>query len=204
MRPPGLILAGGRSSRMGENKALLQLGPDSILGHVVRRLAPQVSALAINAAEPVPGFQSCTHLADSLAGQLGPLAGILTGMRHYAARHPGNSHFATAPCDSPYLPTDLVPRLTTACIGAETIVIAASLQRRHPVFGLWPVALADDLEHWLLDGDNRRINAFLDRHQLVIADFQPLQTRHGSLDPFFNINTPDELAHAAAFAEILA
>lgn len=204
MRPPGLILAGGRSSRMGENKALLQLGRDSILGHVVQRLTPQVSALAINAADPVPGFQTCTHLADSLAGQIGPLAGILTGMRHYSAHHPGASHFASAPCDSPYLPTDLVSRLAEACVGAETIVIATSLQRRHPVFGLWPVALADDLERWLLDGDNRRINAFLDRHHLVTVDFQLRQTRHGSLDPFFNINTPEELAQAAAFAEILA
>lgn len=204
MRPPGLILAGGRSSRMGENKAQLQLGRDSILGHVVRRLGPQVSELAINAADPVPGLDTYTHVADSLDGQLGPLAGILTGMRHYSAHQPEASHFASAPCDSPFLPTDLVSRLTAACSTAETIVIATSLERHHPVFGLWPVALAEGLERWLLKGDNRRIGAFLDHHHLVTVDFQPLQTRYGSLDPFFNINTPEELAHASTFAEILA
>lgn len=204
MRPPGLILAGGRSSRMGKNKAQLQLGRDSILGHVVRRLAPQVSKLAINSADPFPGLDTYIHVADSLAGQLGPLAGILTGMRHYLAIEPETSHFASAPCDSPFLPLDLVSQLTAACISSETIVIATSLERRHPVFGLWPVALAEDLERWLLNGDNRRIGAFLDRHHLVTVDFPPLQTRYGSLDPFFNINTPEELAHASTFAEILA
>ncbi len=204
MRPPGLILAGGKSSRMGANKALLGLGQDSILGHVLRRFDPQVSPLAINAAELLPGFEAYPYLEDIAGGQLGPLAGILTGMRHYAGRRPEISHFASAPCDSPFLPLDLVSRLTAACSGAETIVIAGSLERRHPVFGLWPLSLADDLERWLVTDGNRRINAFLDRHHTVTVNFPQLQTERGALDPFFNINTPEELAHASAFVESLA
>ncbi|WP_313601048.1 molybdenum cofactor guanylyltransferase MobA [Rhizobium sp.] len=203
MRPPGLILAGGRSSRMGANKALLPLGDKSVLGHVIRRLAPQVSDLAVNANAPFPGFENYRYLADDLAGQLGPLAGILTGMRHYSRQHSEASHFASAPCDSPFLPSDLVPQLSAVCPDPETIVIATSLERRHPVFGLWPIALAEDLEHWLTDSDNRRINAFLNRHRTVTVDFPSLQTRRGMLDPFFNINTPEELTQAAAFTEIL-
>ncbi len=203
MLSPGLIIAGGRSSRMGANKALLQLGNDSILEHVVRRLTPQVSTLAINAAVPFAGFEAHLYLEDIADGQLGPLAGILTGMRHYSRQRPENSHFASVPCDSPFLPLDLVSRLTDACLDSETIVIASSLERRHPVFGLWPVSLADDLQRWLVDDGNRRINAFLDRHHTVTVEFPAIQTRHGALDPFFNINTPEELAEAAAFAESL-
>lgn len=204
MRVPGLILAGGRSSRMGANKALLDLGKTSILGHVVRRITPQVSTLAVNAPAPLPGFELHGHLEDIAGGQLGPLAGILTGMRHYASQRPGASHFVSVPCDSPFLPLDLVPRLIAANPDPETIVIATSLDRRHPVFGLWPVTLADDLEQWLTGENNRRIYAFLDRHPTVTVDFQPFQTAHGALDPFLNINTPEEFAHAAAFAEILS
>jgi molybdopterin-guanine dinucleotide biosynthesis protein A len=203
MRPPGLILAGGRSSRMGANKALLPLGDKSVLAHVIRRLAPQVSDLAVNANAPFPGFESYRYLADDLAGQLGPLAGILTGMRHYSRRLAEVSHFASVPCDSPFLPLDLVLQFSAACSDPETIVIATSLERRHPVFGLWPIALAEDLEHWLIDNDNRRINGFLSRHRMVTIDFPSLQTRRGLLDPFFNINTPEELTQAAAFTEIL-
>ncbi len=203
MRPPGLILAGGRSSRMGENKALLRLGHDTILGHIVRRLSPQGSTLAINSAVSFSGFETFHYLEDRPGRQLGPLAGILTGMRHFSAQPSEPSHFASAPCDSPFLPLDLVPQLTAACPDPETIVIATSLDRRHPVFGLWPVALADDLEQWLVDDGNRRIKAFLDRHRTVTVDFQPLHTRNGALDPFYNINTPEELAHVATFAESL-
>lgn len=204
MRPPGLILAGGKSSRMGQNKALLRLGQNSILGHVMKRFAPQVSTLAINATAPFPGFERQNTLPDSAAGQLGPLAGILTGMHYYSAQQPKTSHFASAPCDSPFLPLDLVSELSVACPGHETIVVATSLERRHPVFALWPISLAEDLEHWLANDGNRRINAFLDRHHTVTVDFKPRQTDHGALDPFFNINTREDLTQAEIFAESLA
>jgi molybdopterin-guanine dinucleotide biosynthesis protein A len=202
--PPGFILAGGRSSRMGSNKALLTLGTKSVLAHVVERLSPQVSEIAINAPAAFPGFETLDYIEDRASGQLGPLAGILTGMRHHATRAPDISHFLTVPCDSPFLPMDLAARLTAAADGPQTIVIASSLGRRHPVFGLWPVTLADDLEQWLIGDDNRRINAFLDHQRTVTVDFVPSETEAGRLDPFLNINTPEDLAHAQAFAETLA
>ncbi|AYD01091.1 molybdenum cofactor guanylyltransferase MobA [Neorhizobium sp. NCHU2750] len=198
--PPGLILAGGRSSRMGANKALLPLNGKAVLRHVVDRLTPQVTSVSVNSSAAFPGFESLPVIEDSVAGQLGPLAGILTGMRHYAEA----SHYLTVPCDSPFFPKDLAERLIAACDSKEAIVIASSLGRRHPVFGLWPTALADDLEHSLVVEDNRRINAFLDRHHTVAVDFSPLQTGAGELDPFLNINTPEELTDAQAFAEALA
>jgi len=201
--PPGFILAGGKSSRMGTNKALLTLGDKSVLSHVVERLRPQVSQIAINAPAPIAGFETFALVEDAYSGQLGPLAGILTGMRHHARHHPDHTHFVTVPCDTPFFPKDLALRLA-ACNSPQTIVIASSLERRHPVFGLWPVALADDLERWLICDDNRRINAFLNHHQAVTVDFETVQSNAGQLDPFLNINTPEDLAQAKIFAETLA
>lgn len=199
--PPGLILAGGKSSRMGTNKALLGLGGRPVLAHVARRLAPQVSTLTINAGADLAGFDEIARIEDAVAGQLGPLAGILTGMKHVAARH---GFLVTAPCDSPFLPLDLVARLAEAAIDEETIVVASSFGRSHPVFALWPSGLADDLQDWLAVDDNRRINAFIRRHRSETVEFPAIRTTRGELDPFFNINTPDDLAEAGAFVEVLA
>lgn len=201
--PPGLVLAGGRSSRMGTDKATLALGQRTILSHVIRRLQPQVSDVSINAAHLMTGFESLPLVADTLSGQLGPLAGILGGMRHYGEKASAAGHFLTVPCDSPFLPLDLADGLLKADSEAETIVVATSIGRSHPVFALWPLALADDLEAWLADDGNRRITAFLSRHRTVMVDFPTVETEAGTLDPFLNINTPDDLAHAALFSEVL-
>lgn len=202
--PPGLILAGGKSSRMGANKALLPLGDKPVIAHVVERLAPQVSAIAVNAPLPLPGYEDMTLVRDMTEDQLGPLAGILTGMLYHRKQYPEASHFLSAPCDSPFLPENLASSLSAACDTSQTIVIASSFGRRHPVFGLWPVSLAGDLQQWLIADQNRRINAFLDHHHVVTVEFPPLETNTGSLDPFLNINTPEDLEYAQAFAETLS
>jgi molybdopterin-guanine dinucleotide biosynthesis protein A len=83
--------------------------------------------------------------------------------------------------------------------GNDAIVIAASSGHVHPVIGLWPVAIANDLERWLADDNNRRIRSFLARHSTLGVSFSPLESATASIDPFYNINTPDELATAEAF-----
>lgn len=195
--PPGVILAGGRSSRMGTDKAQLSLGGDTILGHVLRRLTPQVRSVALNASADFPNPLGLRLVPDTLPGQLGPLTGILAAMQ--SQKDAAASHVLTVPCDSPFLPLDLAARLQREVTGAEVIAVAASDNRTHPVFALWPVALADDLEAWLRNPDNRRINAFLRRHRVETVEFPLLQTQSGSLDPFLNINTPDDLAEAQTF-----
>jgi molybdopterin-guanine dinucleotide biosynthesis protein A len=204
MHPPAIILAGGKSSRMGSDKAGLSLAGRTLLEHVVRRLAPQVAAIAVNAPHPVTSVMHLPHVPDRIEGQLGPLAGILTGMAYLAGKDHRISHVLSVPCDSPFLPLDLVQRFMDTKPDPQTIVVASSANRRHPVFALWPTALAADLEHWLELDDNRRINAFIDRHQSVTVEFDPIQTSQGILDPFFNINSPDDLARAERFAEVLA
>ncbi|MBB3947727.1 molybdopterin-guanine dinucleotide biosynthesis protein A [Rhizobium skierniewicense] len=196
---PGLILAGGLSRRMGTNKALSQLGGKPLLTHVIERVHPQVSKLALNAAEAWAQTFELPLVPDTKAGHAGPLAGILAGMRYFANHAAQASHILTVPADSPFFPDDLSSRLADHIMQEDAIVIAASSGHVHPVFGLWPVSIADDLEHWLADDNNRRIRSFLARHHTLGVTFATLESETASIDPFYNINTPDELATAETF-----
>jgi molybdopterin-guanine dinucleotide biosynthesis protein A len=196
---PGLILAGGLSRRMGTNKALSPLGGKPLLAHVIDHVAPQVSSLVLNASQSWAEAFDLPLVPDTREGHAGPLAGILAGMRHFASTAPDVTHFLTVPADSPFFPADLAQRLAAYVTGESAIVIAASSWHVHPVFGLWPIAIADDLEQWLADDNNRRIRSFLARHQTLGVTFPPVESATSSIDPFYNINTPDELATAEAF-----
>lgn len=198
---PCVILAGGRSSRMGSNKALVPLGGLPMLSHVVARLTPQTSAIALNANADWADDSGLRRIADTLPDQLGPLAGVLAAMRDTAANHPDAKLVLTVPIDCPFLPTDLVQRLSAARSGERTIAIASSSGEQHPIVALWPVSLADELEEWIIKDDKRRVRDFQRRYPLAEAIFPLAETGGGALDPFFNINTPEQLAIAERWAE---
>jgi len=194
----GLVLAGGLSRRMGGGEKGLQLlAGRSMISRVIERITPQVDALAINAnADPAPYLEfRMPVLPDTVSGHVGPLAGVLTGLE-WAAELPGVTHVVTAATDTPFLPLDLVERFT-ALSGPERIVIARSDGNRHPVFGLWPVALRQDLTEWLGTSDTMKVLAWVHRHDFAFCDFEA--GGDGAPDPFFNANTPEELAEAEAF-----
>jgi molybdopterin-guanine dinucleotide biosynthesis protein A len=195
----GIILAGGLSRRMGGgDKTLLALGGRPLLGHVVARLAPQVGSLALSANGDPARFAAIglSVLADTVEGHAGPLAGILTGLE-WAAANTACKSLVTAAGDTPFLPADLVAMLASAAADRPgSIAVASSSGRRHPTFALWPLGLRQALRHFLVDEDNRRVSAFVERHDFVEVEF-PLSALGGSeIDPFFNINTPDDLAVA--------
>jgi molybdopterin-guanine dinucleotide biosynthesis protein A len=190
----GIILAGGQARRMGGgDKGLLTLGGRPILAHVMERLAPQVGHLAINAnGDPARfGEFDLPVIADTVPGFPGPLAGLLAGMEW--AKSLGATHVITAAADTPFPPADLVDRLTAAArAGGTPIAIAATEDPqkdviRHPTFGLWPVALADDLKSALQAG-TRKVVAWADPHGVTPALFPS-----APYDPFFNVNTPQDL-----------
>lgn len=198
MTPPlGVILAGGQARRMGGgDKGLLVLGGKPILTHVIDRLSPQVAGLALNANGAPARFDAyrLPVLPDSIAGFPGPLAGVLAGLDWAAGE--GATHIVTAAADTPFFPADLVPQLMLA---AETegkpIALARTENGRHPTFGLWPVNLREDLRRALEDGV-RKVVQWTDSHGTAMAEF-PV---HG-FDPFFNVNTPDDLAEAQRLME---
>ncbi|WP_417604670.1 molybdenum cofactor guanylyltransferase MobA [Primorskyibacter flagellatus] len=205
-QPYGIILAGGQATRMGGgDKALLDLAGAPLLSHVIDRLAPQVAGLALNANGDPARFADfdLPVVPDSLQGFLGPLAGVLAGL-DWAAEQGADALISVA-ADTPFFPCDLVPQLLLASEGqAHPLVLAAtkgdaqtkSKSRsgliRHPTFGLWPVALRDDLRDALRDG-LKKVVLWTDRHGGREALFPS-----DGLDPFFNVNTPEDLARAQA------
>ncbi|MCB1463539.1 MAG: molybdenum cofactor guanylyltransferase MobA [Nitratireductor sp.] len=200
----GVILAGGQSRRMsGADKALMTLDGRMLLAHVRDRLEPQVARLVLSANGDTERFApfGMPVQPDTVPGHAGPLAGILAGMRWAQENAPDLRFVATAATDTPFFPADYVARLAEAsALAADTIAIAATNGRRHPVFGLWPVSIADGLQTFLVSGETRRVTRFIEQHRCVEIDFGH---REGP-DPFFNINTPDDLEtaerHAAASA----
>ncbi len=191
-QPLGVILAGGQATRMGGgDKGRLQLGDRTILSHVIERLEPQVAGLALNANGDPARFADLglPVIADSIDGFAGPLSGVLAGLDWAATQ--GASHIVTAAADTPFFPCDLVPRLMLAAeqAGAD-MALAATPGGRHPTFGLWPVALRDDLRGALLGG-LRKVVLWTDQHGCGTAEFPDDAA-------FFNVNTPDDLATAEA------
>jgi molybdenum cofactor guanylyltransferase len=190
----GLILGGGLSRRMGEDKTQVLLGGLPLLQIIADRVCPQVSALAVNLPASHPLAGDFRNLPDTVADRPGPLAGVLAGMLTFSGKA---SHLLTVPGDAPFLPAELVQRLAHN-LSPDEIVMAASNGRDHPVVALWPTNLAQDLQSWLADPDHRRVRDFIHRHPCRSVDF-PLIERPdglGQIDPFFNINTPADLLHA--------
>lgn len=197
----GTVLAGGQSRRMGgTDKALVALAGTPLIAHVATRLAPQVGAIAINANGDSGRFDALglPVFADTIGGHAGPLAGVLAAMRFAGELDDRFTHMATAATDTPFFPDDLVARLAASATTPDTIAMATSDGNRHPVFALWPTALADDLERWLAETDTFKVLAWVKRHRFAPVDFAPLPD---GVDPFFNINTPEDLAAAERMAE---
>ncbi|MDX2259516.1 MAG: molybdenum cofactor guanylyltransferase MobA [Hyphomicrobiaceae bacterium] len=193
----GVLLAGGQSRRMGGgDKGLLVVGGKPMMAHVVERLAPQVGTLVVNANGDPARFADfgLPVVADTIEGHVGPLAGVLAGMRWCAARAAAITHVATVSTDAPLVPDDLVARFVGALEASDArIAMAASGGHIHPVIGLWPVALADDLEA-ALRGGLRKVLDWTDRHGSTIVPFEFVRLAGREVDPFFNANTPEEFA----------
>ena len=195
----GVLLAGGRSRRMGgEDKALLPFGGKPLIAHVAERFLPQVDRLVVNAnGDPARfGFLHLPVVADADDSYAGPLAGILSGMDWAAANVSGAAWIATVAADMPFIPPDLVSRLLSASTDPAIIRIAATAGRRHQVTALWPVALRPVLASWLRQDNSRAVVDWIASQQSVAVPFE----MEGGRDPFFNINTPDDLERARALA----
>lgn len=190
VKPLGVLLAGGLATRMGGgDKGLVRLAGEPLLAHVIRRIGPLVASLALNAnGDPArfAGF-GLPVLADTVPGHPGPLAGVLAGM--IWAKAQGAGQVLTVPTDAPFLPGDLVARLAAA---AAPVAVATSGDWTHPTVALWSVDLAEALESALRAG-TRKVMDFQAAHGAVAVDW-PMQP----YDPFFNVNTPAEVAAAEA------
>jgi len=195
VKPVGIVLAGGRARRLGGEKPLCLLAGRPLLSHVVDRVQPQVEDLALNVNDDPASFSAwrLTVVPDAIEGQPGPLAGILAGMDWALAHHPRAQWIASAPVDTPFLPTDFVARLMAAT-AEHDVVLAARGGWLHPVVGLWSLSLRTELEKSLRAGD-RKVDAWARRFRMATVPFDEAC----AVDPFFNVNTPEDLATAEAF-----
>ncbi|WP_206378219.1 molybdenum cofactor guanylyltransferase MobA [Sneathiella limimaris] len=191
--PPCVILAGGQSRRMGgEHKFLKTLGGMSLMDRVIQTIKPQVSDILINSNTPI-SRDDYPIVSDMVDGHLGPLAGILTGLKYFKDQGSKATHLLCVPSDAPFIPLDLVKRLTEGLSGKiYSISMAYSDHRIHPVISLWPFALLEDLEKAVTEENLRKILVFAERYSLRSVEW-PIEGG----DPFFNINRPEDLEEAA-------
>jgi molybdenum cofactor guanylyltransferase len=195
----GLVLAGGLARRMGGgDKPRTRIGGTTILARVIERLRPQCARMVLNANGDPARFADTglPVVADSVPDFAGPLAGILAGLDWAAAQAPDVAVVASVPGDCPFLPRDLVARLQGArAASGLPLACARSGEWRHPVVGLWPVALRADLREALTRDGLRKIELWTARHGVALADW-PAEP----VDPFFNVNTPEDVAAAEQIA----
>jgi molybdopterin-guanine dinucleotide biosynthesis protein A len=196
-----VILAGGLGRRMeGRAKPLLALDGRTLIARVVEAVQAQCGAVALNLHDAAPEHAApfaalgLPVAPDAAPGRLGPLAGILGGL-DYAASHVPKAEFVLSlPCDCPFLPNDLAVRLLDAAKQSRSgLACAASGGRAHPVVALWPLTLRDDLRRALLEQDVRGVIRYQRDHDPALVEW-PVAPR----DPFFNVNTPDDLVLAEA------
>ena len=192
---PCMIISGGSSRRFGEDKGRALLGGKPLIEHVLARLSGQVGAVAINSNDDAYEDLNVTVLADAIEGGLGPLAGVLTAMEW--AQGMGENRVLTCAVDTPFLPADWAECL--AYVPSDMIAVSFSGERVHNVCAIWPTALAQDLRA-ALEGGQRRVGEWIEGRRFAHVPFDV----RGDFDPFFNINTPEDMTKAEWIYERLA
>lgn len=193
----GVILAGGLAKRMGGgDKCLLPLGGKTLLQRSIERAQPQVSPLLLNANGNSLRFarSRLTVVTDVYSGNPGPLAGIHTALNWMSQHQPDEEWLVSFACDTPFFPTDLVARLHAGAQAGESLLsIATCNGRTHPIFALWHASLRTKIGQLLDQGQHPRLQEWVKTQNPVAVDFST-----DSYDPFFNINTPQDLYAAEA------
>ena len=187
----GLILAGGHSSRMGQDKADLLWQGQSLLQHCCDQLAPQVDTLYISSNLERPEFSHYPRLTDPPEVEFaGPMAGILAGLRMLQKELHPCEWLQVVAVDTPFIPRDLCRRLTSSAQHRQ-LICARSQGRLHPTISLWHRNILPALEDFLVVRKQRKMMLFLQQIEYLAVDFD-----NQPFDPFFNINTPHDLKQA--------
>ncbi|MFU0507881.1 molybdenum cofactor guanylyltransferase MobA [Pseudaminobacter sp. NGMCC 1.201702] len=199
----GVVLAGGLARRMGGgDKPMREIGGRTILNHVLERFAPQCDGLVLNANGDPARFAAfgLPVVADTVADNPGPLAGVLAALDWAAENRPQARWVVSVAGDCPFLPRDLVSRFHDARLREDAqLAVASSGGRSHPVIGLWNVGLRGDLRHALVEEDLRKIDRWTARYRLATVSW-PTEP----VDPFFNANTVEDLSEAEELAKLVS
>lgn len=193
--PLGVILAGGQSRRMnGQDKSLIELGGETLIKRAIKRLKSQTPKIIISTNSNSQSYLefNLPITKDEITNYAGPLAGILTAMRWAQANKPNFKQIITIAVDTPFFPNDYTKTMLDKHHGKTQITIANSNGRNHPVFAIWDISLAEDLQKFLVDEGNRKVMVFAERYNFTTQKFDD----KSGVDPFFNINTYEDLTEA--------
>lgn len=198
----GIILAGGLAKRMGGgDKCLLPLAGKTLLQRTVERAQPQVGTLMLNANGNSLRFARTRLpvIPDLFPNNLGPLAGIHAGLSRMRDDNPDIEWLASFASDTPFFPTDFVARLLDAATTSNShLAVAAANNRTHPIFSLWHASLLEKIEQQLQSGEVPRLQDWIKQQKMVTVEFAA-----EAYDPFFNINTPQDLYAAEPIAALV-
>ena len=189
MKLGGMILSGGKSSRMGEDKSLKKIDNKTLIDLVLQKSIKQVDYIFINSnsiREHRFENSKIDIVKDCLKGSLGPLAGVLTGIKHLKKKNDDYRYLMNFPVDSPFFPDDIVKKFLPYAKKYE-IIFANHNQRNHPTFSMWDLNLEKDIENYLKKG-SRKIEDFTIKKKTKVVKFENF-----GYDPFFNINTKADL-----------
>ncbi len=195
--PIATILAGGKSRRIGGgNKCLLELNSKSILDHIIERLKPQTSdiILNLNALDDFSNYSHYSQVKDESDSYLGPLSGIFSVMNWIEKQKMQENQLIVVSGDCPFIPLNLVRQLLESQ-KKDRIVIANSNGRNHYTIGLWPLTFKTKINQYL-DAGNRSIKGFVKSEDVISCPFS-----FEKIDPFFNINTPEDYQYAKKYFE---
>ena len=187
-----VILAGGKSRRFGGDKSKAKLGDLTLLDHTIQKLKKKFDEiLIISNEENNKEIANVSYSKDVMEGQLGPLVGVLSSMEWILSNRKNYKWVMTFPCDTPFLPKNLIDVLLKEAIrGKHKIVIATSKEKTHPTIGIWHLSLFNDLDSSIKKGV-RKILQWASRHSLGYVEF-----KNSEYDPFFNINYKEDILKA--------
>ena len=190
----GAILAGGKSKRMGENKLFLKLNNKPLIEHTIDKVKKYFKKMIIITNQEKNFFSknNLIIVKDCIEGQLGPLVGILTAMQWAKKNFPQCAYVATFPCDTPFFPESVIQNFIDESKKNESLLLCASSHRRnHNIFGLWSLELYEKLQDDLINSKVRKVQDWTKKHKIKNLEF-----KFKDYDPFFNINTLDDLNFA--------
>jgi len=190
----GAILAGGQSKRMGKDKLFLELNNKKLIEHTIDKVKKYLKKIIIITNQDNEFFfkNNLTTVKDCIEGQLGPLVGILTAMKWAKENLSKCSWIATFPCDTPFFPESIIKSFIEESKKKESLILCASSHgRKHNIFGLWSLDLYDKLENDLINKKIRKVQDWTEKNKIKNLEFKFID-----YDPFFNINTEEDLAFA--------
>ena len=186
----GVVLDGGRSKRFGQNKSMVKLGNKTLLEHILYKIKSKFSKIIIVSNENK--IKDFTVIKDCIEGQLGPLVGVLSAMKWIKKNNFSYSWVATFPCDTPFFNISIIDEFTKAAkLNDSSLYFAKTEKKRHNIFGLWSLKLADTLEEDIIKNNYRKVEKWADKIGVKI-----INVLYDNTDPFFNINTKEDLIKA--------